>query len=126
MNESNVIELPVDWDEEAREYYLVPEGDYQVLVQRVACEPDGRVLVEMKILDDGPSANRRLFGSYSLGLPAGKRLFKEFLAAIGVQPEGSRLPVSQCRNKLLDVTVKHNARDGKTYANVVAHRVCST
>ncbi len=126
MNESNVIELPADWADEDREFYLVPEGEYQVLVERVTNQQDGRVVVEMKILDDGPSANKRLFASYTLSTAAGKRLFKEFLEAIGVQPEGNRLPVALCRNKLLDVTVKHNARDGKVYANVVAHRACTT
>lgn len=124
MNETNVLELPADWADDEREFYLVPEGEYQVLVQRVTSEPDGRVVVEMKILDDGPAANRKLFSSYSLAQPAGKRLFKEFLTAIGVQPEGNRLPVALCKNKLLDVTVRHNPRDGKVYANVVAHRTC--
>ena len=124
MNECCVIELPVDWADEDCEFYLVPEGEYQVLVERVTNEPDGRVVVEMKILDDGPSANKRLFASYSLSTKGGKYFFKEFLEAIRVRPEGNRLPVSACRNKLLDVTVKHNACDGKTYANVVAHRAC--
>lgn len=124
MNESNVIELPTDWAENDREFYLVPEGEYQVLVQRVTNEQDGRVVVELKILDEGPSASKKLFASYSLGFEAGKRLFKEFLIAVDVHPEGNRLPTSLCKNKLLDVTVKHNARDGKVYANVVAHRAC--
>ncbi|HRI86616.1 MAG TPA: hypothetical protein PLJ47_09475 [Candidatus Hydrogenedentes bacterium] len=125
MNELDFIELPADWTEDDREVYLVPEGNYQVLVERISQVPGGRVVVEMKILDDGSCASKKLFASYTLGTPAGKRLFKEILAAIGVQPEGTVLTPSLCKNKLLDVTVKHNARDGKMYANVVEHRACT-
>lgn len=126
MSESDVIDLPKDWAGDDAEYAVVPEGEYHVLVQRVTNEPEGRVKAELQILDEGACAGKRLYASYTLTLPAGKRLFKEFLAAIDVQPDGNRLPVSRCRNKVLEVTVKRNSRDGKVYANVVAHRVSGT
>jgi len=120
MNENTIVKLPEDWDEDDHDFTLVAEGQYNVMVLKVAQQAEDRLSAEFKILDDGPFAARHLFQTFVLAIPASKDSFKAFLAAIKVETHNNELDVEQCKNKLLRVTVKHNKaeKDGKVYANI--------
>ncbi len=121
MSESNQLELPEDFESIEVQFPLVEEGYYDVTVDEVTAHEDNIVHARFQVLDVGRYAGRLLFQRYVMTTPAGKRLFKEFLEAIHVEAEGNTLNLDRCNRAVLNVRVKHNHNDGKTYANVSRH-----
>ena len=122
MSEQTLLKLPGNWGEVETGFPLVDEGDYTVRVCKVIQE-DGSGVSGTFVIQHGSSfVGKRLFQRYDLATETGLRLFKEFVEAIGVEANGDELNLSQCADKQLDVTVKHNEHGGKTWANVVGHR----
>jgi Protein of unknown function (DUF669) len=122
MSESNIVMLPPNWDDIETEFSLVAEGKYDVTINRGFRHCEGGITFEFQITDGGPFANRHLFQRYGLDTMAGARQFKALLEAIHVEPVDGAVDLARCTGKTLSVTVKHNEKDDKTYANVVAHR----
>ena len=115
--------LPEGFDEIEIKFQLIDAGNYDVTVDEIQ-EANNRIDVQFVILDEGKFVGCRLFQNYVMSTQPGKRLFKEFLNAIGVEPDGRELVFAQCTRRVLRVRVKHNEHDGKTYANVVEHLAC--
>ena len=118
MNEDTFVVLPDDWEDDTREYVPVGEGEFGVMVNAAVKQSEDRINVDLLILDDGPFAKRHLFQTFVLSTTGGKNNLKGFLAAIGLARQDGGVDLRACRQKLLRVTVKHNVRNGKVYANV--------
>ena len=118
MSEDTFVVLADDWEDDAREYAPVGEGEFGAMVNGAVKQSEDRVNVDFLILDDGPFAKRHLFQTFVLSTAGGKNSFKEFLGAIGLTRQDGGVDLRECRQKLLRVTVRHNVRNGKTYANV--------
>ena len=115
--------LPDDWDDVPTGFPLIAEGRYNVVVDEIQHE-DETVQIRYKILDEGPYAGRLLFQNYAMSTSGlGRRMFKEFLAAVQVDPKDRRIDLSRCLRAVLNVRVKHNVNvnEKKSYANVVEH-----
>lgn len=119
----NVITLPPDWEETQTQRRLVDQGEHTVEVDAVTEQADGRILAELKIMDEGQFQGWTLYDSFCLTSEPGKRLFKEFTEVIGIEAENGQLDLDQCVHKVLRVVVAHKAgKDEEVYANVVRHR----
>ena len=119
MSEETVMVLPEDWEDNTRDFSLIAEAEYAVMVHRATRTAEDRAFVELVILDDGPFAKRHLFQTFVVTTEGGKRGLAEFLEAVGVVPQNRIVDLAACAKKLLRVQVKHGERDGKVYANVV-------
>jgi hypothetical protein len=120
MNEDSVVTLPQESQDTLRDYALVNEGDYCVIVQKATKQGGDRVGVEFRILDEGPFAGRRLFQTFILSSPPARRSFEAFLEAVDLRLDAKRkVDVALSVRRVVHVAVKHHERDGKVYANVV-------
>lgn len=122
MAEQMLLKLPGNWADVETGFPLVDEGEYSVRVCKIVQEEGSAVSGNLVILDGSRFSGQRIFQRYDLATEAGLRLFKEFVEAIGVEPNSGQLDLSLCADKTLEVTVKHHDHDTKTYANVVRHR----
>jgi len=117
-----LLKLPGNWAEVETGFPLVDEGTYLARVCKMTHEDGNVVSGDLIILDHSSFGGRHLFPRYDLTTDVGLRLFKEFVEAIGVEPDGNELNLGHCVGKTLEVTVKHHTHEDKTYANVARHQ----
>lgn len=120
-SDARLLTLDEDWPSVKTKFELIEAGRYDVTLDEIKNQNNERVDVQFSILDEGRFAGRKLFQTYILTTEPGKRLFKELLEAIHVEPRVLELDLNLCIRRILRVRVKHNVREDKTYANVVEH-----
>ena len=117
-----ILKLPSDWNQDEAPFMPVAQGDYTVVVLHALQDDPDRVTVDFQIRGQSDCVGRHLFASYVLTTPVGKRLFKELLNAVSIEPRQDSVGLAELVGCTLRVTVRHNTRDEKVYANVVQHR----
>jgi len=120
---TNLLELPPDWETIRPGWRLIDEGEYLVDVDEVIENSGDRVTVAFKVLDEGEFSGWTLRETFSLKHEVGKRIFKEFLNVIGLGQSPGTIDLDLVKRRVLRVVIKQkDDKDGKTWANITAHK----
>lgn len=100
----------------------VDEGRYNVVVDEMTRQGDGRIKGIFQILDEGSFSGRRLYETFNLDREGGQNKFKQLAEVLGIKPQEGRIELSTFKHSVLQADVFHNeGSDGKTYYNVGAY-----
>ncbi len=119
----NMMKLPDDWKNMGTGRQLIDEGEYIVVVDDVTQRDNNRITAVLKVLDEGKFCAWTLYDNFPLIYEVGRRMFKEFLDVLDIDQSSGSIDLNLCKRRPLRVTIKHKTgKDGKTWANVTAHR----